>query len=111
MCTPFFGKIEKSSLPSRTQLNMHVNADEFIIRMHRGRFRTESASSEADSNETIAGGSNARDRSGKKTQIKGNIKRGRNRLRHWGKPPTPAGETTDHKPGEENLLDDDKDSD
>lgn len=39
MCTPIQGKIEKSSLPSREQLNMHIDADEFFIRMYRGRFR------------------------------------------------------------------------
>lgn len=35
------GKIEKASLPTRSQLNMHVDADEFMIRMYRGRFRPE----------------------------------------------------------------------
>jgi hypothetical protein len=39
MCTPIDGVIEKSSLPSRAQLNMHVNADEFFIRVQRGRHR------------------------------------------------------------------------
>src|SRR5262249_36046067 len=39
MCTRIHNKIEKSSLPSRAQLNMHVNADEFFIRMYRGRYR------------------------------------------------------------------------
>jgi hypothetical protein len=39
MCTPIHDKIEKASLPSRAQLNMHIDADEFFIRMYRGRFR------------------------------------------------------------------------
>lgn len=33
------GWINVPSLPSRAQLNMHVNADEFFIRLHRGRAR------------------------------------------------------------------------
>ena len=40
MCTPIQGKIEKSSLPSRAQLNMHIDAEEFFVRMYRGRFRS-----------------------------------------------------------------------
>jgi hypothetical protein len=39
MCTPVDGGIQKVSLPSRQQLNMHVDADEFFIRLHRGRYR------------------------------------------------------------------------
>ncbi|HEV3304440.1 MAG TPA: hypothetical protein VG055_32620 [Planctomycetaceae bacterium] len=40
MCTPMEdGMIEKASLPSRAQLNMHVDADEFMARVLRGRFR------------------------------------------------------------------------
>jgi hypothetical protein len=39
MCTPMDGVIEKASLPSHAQLDMHVDADEFFIRMERGRFR------------------------------------------------------------------------
>ena len=39
MCAPLYGKIEISSLPSRTQLDMHVDAEEFMIRVHRGRAR------------------------------------------------------------------------
>jgi hypothetical protein len=39
MCSLIQGKIEKASLPSRAQLNMHVDADEFYLRMYRGRFR------------------------------------------------------------------------
>lgn len=42
MCSPMDGKIEKASLPSRAQLSMHVDADEFFIRMYRGRFRLQS---------------------------------------------------------------------
>jgi hypothetical protein len=40
MCTPLDGLIEKASLPSFAQLNMHVDADEFNIRVQRGRFRS-----------------------------------------------------------------------
>jgi hypothetical protein len=40
MCMPMNGVIEKASLPSRAQLNMHVDADEFFIRLFRGRFRS-----------------------------------------------------------------------
>jgi hypothetical protein len=40
MCTPIDGVIEKASLPSHTQLNMHVDADEFMARVLRGRFRS-----------------------------------------------------------------------
>ena len=40
MCSPINGKrIEIAALPSRSQLNMHVDADEFYIRLHRGRAR------------------------------------------------------------------------
>jgi hypothetical protein len=39
MCTPINGVIEKASLPSRSQLNMHIDADEFFVRVQRGRFR------------------------------------------------------------------------
>jgi hypothetical protein len=39
MCSPIEEKIEKASLPSRSQLNMHIDADEFFIRMYRGRLR------------------------------------------------------------------------
>ena len=39
MCTPINGVIAKASLPSRSQLNMHVDADEFFVRVQRGRFR------------------------------------------------------------------------
>jgi hypothetical protein len=52
MCSPIEGRIEKASLPSRAQLNMHVSADEFIIRMYRGRFRPSSSNSSASPNET-----------------------------------------------------------
>jgi hypothetical protein len=37
MCTPIDGIIEKGSLPSRTQLNMHVDADDFFNQMHLSR--------------------------------------------------------------------------
>jgi hypothetical protein len=39
MCTRLQGTIEIASLPSRAQLNMHVDADEFLVRVHRGRQR------------------------------------------------------------------------
>ena len=39
MCTPIDGVIEKASLPSRAQLNMHVDAEDFVTQMLRGRFR------------------------------------------------------------------------
>ncbi len=39
MCNPMDNKIEKASLPSRAQLDMHVDAEEFFIRMFRGRSR------------------------------------------------------------------------
>jgi hypothetical protein len=39
MCHSMDGRIEKASLPSQAQLDMHVNAEEFIIRMFRGRAR------------------------------------------------------------------------
>jgi hypothetical protein len=42
MCAPIAPKddhIYVSSLPGRAQLNMHVDADEFAIRVHRGRSR------------------------------------------------------------------------
>ena len=47
MCTVIDGRIEKGSLPSRAQLNMHVDAEEFFIRMFRGRFRAKSNTDEA----------------------------------------------------------------
>ena len=40
MCNPANGQIEKASLPSRAQLNMHVDAEEFLIRVQRGRYRS-----------------------------------------------------------------------
>jgi hypothetical protein len=39
MCTPMDGRIEKASLPSQAQLNMHVDGHEFFIRLYRGRAR------------------------------------------------------------------------
>jgi hypothetical protein len=40
MCSPLEGKqINIAALPSRSQLNMHVDADEFYVRLHRGRAR------------------------------------------------------------------------
>jgi hypothetical protein len=39
MCAPLYERIEISSLPSRAQLDMHVDAEEFMIRVHRGRAR------------------------------------------------------------------------
>jgi hypothetical protein len=39
MCAPIDGRIQLSSLPSQAQLNMHVDAEEFFIRLYRGRWR------------------------------------------------------------------------
>ena len=39
MCTPIDGRIQIGSLPSRSQLGMHADADDFHIRFHRGRAR------------------------------------------------------------------------
>jgi hypothetical protein len=39
MCSRIDGRIEKASLPSKRQLHMHVDADEFFIWMQRGRSR------------------------------------------------------------------------
>jgi hypothetical protein len=39
VCNPMEGRIEKASLPSRAQLDMHVDAEEFFVRMFRGRSR------------------------------------------------------------------------
>jgi hypothetical protein len=41
MCTRTTKSIDTSSLPSRAQLNMHVDAEEFFLRLHRGRARME----------------------------------------------------------------------
>jgi hypothetical protein len=41
MCRRIDDYIQISSLPARAQLNMHVNAEEFFIRLHRGRSRAE----------------------------------------------------------------------
>jgi ATPase family associated with various cellular activities (AAA) len=41
MCRPINGRIEKASLPTDTQLGMHVNATDFLNRMHRSRWRRE----------------------------------------------------------------------
>jgi hypothetical protein len=38
-CTPIDGWIHIASLPSRAQLNMHVDAEEFFIRVYRGSSR------------------------------------------------------------------------
>jgi len=43
MCRPIDDYIRISSLPARAQLNMHVDAEEFFIRLHRGRSRMEEA--------------------------------------------------------------------
>lgn len=40
MCSPIHGRIEIASLPAEAQLDMHVDAVEFMIRIHRGRERT-----------------------------------------------------------------------
>ena len=39
MCTPIYGRIQIASLPSREQLNMHVDAENFLIRVYKGRSR------------------------------------------------------------------------
>jgi hypothetical protein len=39
MCSPIHDRIEIASLPSQSQLDMHVDADEFMIRVRRGRAR------------------------------------------------------------------------
>ncbi len=41
MCSPIYERIEIASLPSRAQLNMHVDAEEFLIRVYRGRRRSQ----------------------------------------------------------------------
>jgi ATPase family associated with various cellular activities (AAA) len=41
MCTPIHGRIEVASLPSRAQLDMHADATELMIRVHRGRERNQ----------------------------------------------------------------------
>jgi len=41
MCSPIHKRIEIASLPSRAQLEMHVDATEFMVRVHRGRARRE----------------------------------------------------------------------
>jgi hypothetical protein len=41
MCMPIYGRIEIASLPSRAQLKMHVDAEEFLMRVHRGRARAQ----------------------------------------------------------------------
>lgn len=41
MCSPIYERIEIASLPSRAQLNMHVDAEEFLIRIYRGRRRAQ----------------------------------------------------------------------
>lgn len=42
ICPPIHGQIEIASLPSRSQLEMHVDAEEFLIRVQRGRVRSQS---------------------------------------------------------------------
>jgi hypothetical protein len=41
MCSPIYERIDIASLPSRAQLNMHVDAEEFLIRVYRGRRRAQ----------------------------------------------------------------------
>lgn len=53
MCRPLGRRICKTSLPTPSQLNMHVNAEEFMIRMHRGRFREQRARINAPSAPSI----------------------------------------------------------
>ncbi len=45
MCATIDRWMEKASLPSRAQLNMHVNADEFFLLMYRSRGRVRSMAS------------------------------------------------------------------
>lgn len=40
MCTRVHDEIQIASLPSPAQLDMHVDATEFMVRVHRGRART-----------------------------------------------------------------------
>lgn len=37
VCARLSGSIEKASMPAREQLQMHINVEEFLIRMYRGR--------------------------------------------------------------------------
>lgn len=39
MCSTPSDRIDKASLPARSQLDMHVDAQEFMVRMYRGRVR------------------------------------------------------------------------
>ena len=41
MCTPIHGRVEIASLPPRAQLEMHVDSAEFMVRVHRGRARSQ----------------------------------------------------------------------
>jgi len=41
MCSPIYERIDIASLPPRAQLNMHVDAEEFLIRVYRGRRRAQ----------------------------------------------------------------------
>jgi hypothetical protein len=41
MCTVCDGQISGASLPSRALLNMHVDAEDFLRRVHRGRLRAQ----------------------------------------------------------------------
>lgn len=60
MCSPMEGKIEKASLPSRSQLNMHVNAEEFYVRMYRGRARAHASENYVGRKPAIAAPTNER---------------------------------------------------
>ena len=48
MCTPIDGRIRPGSLPSRAQLDMHVDAANFYIRLYNGRARRYVPSKEVD---------------------------------------------------------------
>lgn len=50
MCAAIHGRIEKASLPSHAQLDMHVNATELFIRVHRGRARPQPPADESEQN-------------------------------------------------------------
>jgi hypothetical protein len=103
MCTPINGKIEKSSLPSRSQLNMHVNADEFFIRMFRGRFRGRPSAEQTSGRETSADEQPA----GAKTDVRTDLPLLPPRLEDVGKmPDDPPGATGDKsEPGSQNPDD------
>jgi hypothetical protein len=56
-CSPIDGRIEKASLPSRAQLNMYADADEFFLKMYQGRLRPASLAMTQDEIRRNASGS------------------------------------------------------